>query len=116
MQRLMNANETLLVMFQVRQGIPGINSQVFSTSAWERGHFPVFLLFKLWITESPKIFKQILMDLFVITKMDHLTNVPTFIEIHGTKRQRKMASFFSFSKCHFLTFQAHFLQGILGKI
>ena len=49
--------------------------------------FRVFPLFKRWIIESPKIFKQIIADLSVITKKDHQTNVPSFIEIRGTKRQ-----------------------------
>ena len=44
---------------------------------------------KFWVTESPKIFKQTLADLFVITKMDHFTDVPSFIEIHETKRQKQ---------------------------
>ena len=30
----------------------------------------VFPIFKLWITESPKPFKQILADLFLITRRD----------------------------------------------
>ena len=29
----------LLVMFQVWQGMPGINRQVFPASTWKRGHF-----------------------------------------------------------------------------
>ena len=33
---------TPLVMFQVLQGIQGINPQVFSASTWERGHLFVF--------------------------------------------------------------------------
>ena len=61
--------------------------------------FPVFPLFKVWVIESPKIFKQILADLFLITEKDHLTNVPTFIEVHGTKRQRQ-----GFENGHFLVF------------
>ena len=32
-------------MFQVWQGIPGINLQVFPVSTWEQGHFFVFLHF-----------------------------------------------------------------------
>ena len=31
--------------------------------------------FQTWITESPKTFKQIFADLFVITRKDHQTNV-----------------------------------------
>ena len=37
----------------------------------KRPLFCVFSLFKLWITESPKIFKQIPADLFLITRKDH---------------------------------------------
>ena len=33
--------------------------------------FRVSPLFKIWITESPKMFRQIFVDLFVITKKDH---------------------------------------------
>ena len=51
--------------------------------------FSIFSLFKLSITESPKIFKQIFADLFVITRNDHLTTLPCFIDIHGTKRHRQ---------------------------
>ena len=39
-------NETLLVMLQIWQGIPGINPQVFPASTWERGHFFVFCTFQ----------------------------------------------------------------------
>ena len=85
----MNTNETLLVMFQVRQGIPGINPQVFPPRHGSEVTFRVFPLFKLWITESSNIFKQISADLFVITSKGHLTNVLTFIEVHSTKRQRQ---------------------------
>ena len=49
--------------------------------------YSCFPLFKLSIVESPKISKQILADLFVITRKDHLINVPSFIEILGNKRQ-----------------------------
>ena len=68
-----NTNKTLLVIFQVWQEIPGINPQVSPESTWERGHFFVFFfpLFKLWVTESPNMLKQILADLFAITKKDH---------------------------------------------
>ena len=43
----------------------------------------VFLLIKFSMTESPKMLRQILADLFVIT------NVSSFIQIHGTKQQRQ---------------------------
>ena len=43
--------------------------------------FRIFPPSKIWITESPEILKQILADLFVITRKHHLTNVPSFIEI-----------------------------------
>ena len=62
----------LFVMFQVRQATPGINPQVSIFSTWEQDQFfRVFPLFKIWITESPEIFKQIIADLFVITGKDH---------------------------------------------
>ena len=38
-------DKTLLLMFQVWQGMPGINPQVFSASTWERGYFFMFLHF-----------------------------------------------------------------------
>ena len=103
----------VLVMFQVRQRIPGINpyvecfghvsSQTENTrnksasfphfDMGMRPLFPVFPLLKLWITESPKIFKQILENLFVITKMAHLPMEP-----NGRGNDLKMASIFSFLK------------------
>ena len=39
-------NETLLVIFQVLQGIRGINPQVFPALTWERGHFFLFSTFQ----------------------------------------------------------------------
>ena len=58
-------------MFQVLQGMPEINPQVFLASTWEQGHFSFFPLFQIWIAASSKIFKQILVDSFLITKKDH---------------------------------------------
>ena len=43
-------------MFQVKQGIPGINPQVFSASTWERCYFFVFSTFQ---TLDYRIFKNI---------------------------------------------------------
>ena len=78
-------NETILVMLQLWQGILGINPH---GNMRTRSLFVFFPLFKLCVTEFPKIFRQILVDLFVITRKDNLTNVPSFIEIHENKRQR----------------------------
>ena len=85
--------------------------------------FGVFPLFKLFITVSPKTFKQIYADLFerIRTKKDHLANVPSFIEIHGTKRRGndlKIASFSDFFllKMSLFKFNAQFLKSIMGKI
>ena len=45
----------LLVMFQVKQGIPGINPQVFLPRHGNKATFScVFTLFKIWITEPTK--------------------------------------------------------------
>ena len=38
-------NVMLFVVFQDRQGIPGINPQVFPASTWERRQFFVFFYF-----------------------------------------------------------------------
>ena len=55
-------------MYQVWQGIPEINLQVFLPRRGSKATFCVFPIFKLWTTESPKMFKQILADLFMVTK------------------------------------------------
>ena len=54
-------------MFQIWQEIPGKILPRHENEAI----FCVVPLFKFWITESPKIFKQIFVDLFVITIKDH---------------------------------------------
>ena len=70
-------------MPQVYQRIPGINSQVSpSLNTGTRADFLIFPIFKLWITVSPKLFKQILADLFAETRNDHSINAPSFMEIH----------------------------------
>ena len=74
-------------------------------------------LFKLWITEFLKTFKQFLVDLFMITRNDHSTNMPNFMEPNGRGNDLKIASFFSFlQNVAILKFKGHFLQEIMGKI
>ena len=78
-----------------------------------------FLFFKLWIAKSPKIFIHILEDLSVMTRKDHLTNVPSLIEIIGTKERRndlKVPVFLVFFKMLLFEIQTAFLAGIMGKI
>ena len=77
-----NTDETFLVVLQIGQEIPGINPQNFLPRPENEATFSCFALFKLWIIVSPKMFKQILADLFVIARKGHLINVPSFIEIH----------------------------------
>ena len=64
----------LLVMFQILQATPGINPQVFLPRHGNEVTFYVFLLLKLRIMESPKLFKQILVDLFLVTNKKGLLN------------------------------------------
>ena len=75
---------------------------------------------KFGLQNLQKYSSKILADLFLITRKDNWTNVPSFVEIDGTKRQRQCfenGQFFQFSsKRHFLKFKAHFLQGIMGDI
>ena len=75
-----------------------MNPQVFPASTWEPGLFFMFFpLFKLWITESPNIFKQILADLFVITGKDQMCQVSLkYMEPNSRVKDLKIASFFSF--------------------
>ena len=82
-------NETLLVMFQVGQRIPGINLQVFLPRHGNEATFSGFSTFQTMDYRISKMLKQIFADLFVITRKDHLANAPSFIEIHGTKSQRQ---------------------------
>ena len=51
------------------------NLQFFPASTRENATFPCFSLSKFWIPVSSKIFKQILADLFLITKRDQRTNM-----------------------------------------
>ena len=89
-------------MFEIWEAIPGVNPQALPASTWEPGHFFVFFsLFKLCITESPKIFKYTFGDLLVITRKGHLTNVSSFIEIHRIKRQRQLQRDPAFKKVDF---------------
>ena len=66
-------------------------------------HFSNFRLQKL-----QKTFKQILADLLVITRKDHLTNVPSLIEIHRSN-DLKIASFVVFFKILLFEIQSTFL-------
>ena len=69
------------------------------------------------ITISPKIFKQILADLFEKIAEGQQTNVQSFIDIHFAKLWRlEVASFsYFFQNAAFLKFGAHLSQGVRGK-
>ena len=73
-------NEALLVMFQVWQGIPGINSQVFPATTWERGHFLCFSNFQNLDYRISKNVQANPCGFIRDNKKGLLTDVPNFLK------------------------------------
>ena len=82
-------NETLLVMFQVGQRIPGINLQVYLPRHGNEATFSCFSTFQTMDYRISKNVEANLCGFIRDNKKGPLANAPSFIEIHGTKLQRQ---------------------------
>ena len=116
-----HANETLLVMLQVWQGTPGINPQIFLPRHGNEATF--FVFFSNFQTLDYRISKNVQANpcgFIRDNKEGPLNNCKVslkYVKPNDRGNDLKIASFFSFlQNVAFSKFEAHFVQGIMGKI